>query len=167
MKKIVIVGPESTGKTSLAKQLAQHFESDYIPEYAREYISNLDREYIEDDILAIAKKQLELQENYSSNKHFLFLDTDLIVCKIWSLFKYGKCHPWILEQITKNNDCHYLLCNIDLAWQVDPQREHPHQRQEIYDLYLAELQSNNYQYSIINGIGEERLQSAINSIQSL
>jgi nicotinamide riboside kinase len=167
MKKIIIVGPESTGKSTLTQQLAKHFNCDFIPEYAIEYISKLEREYEEDDILAIAKKQYELQKEYFSKNDFVFIDTDLIVCKIWSQFKYGRCNPWILEQLSNTQDCYYLVCDIDLPWQKDKQREHPYQRDEIFQLYLSEMREKNYQFSIVSGLKNERLQSAVNIVNSL
>ena len=97
MKKIVLIGPESTGKTTLAKALAKHYDCNYVPEYARQYINDLNRPYQKEDIVTIAKKQIELEETKEKKEPFLFLDTDLIVCKIWSKFKYGECHPWILN----------------------------------------------------------------------
>lgn len=160
MNKVVIIGPESTGKSTLTKALAKHYKVPFTNEYAREYIDQLDREYDESDILTIAKNQIELEDTLSTNSHFLFLDTDLIVCKVWSEFKYGRCHPWILEQIAQRYYDHYLLCNIDLPWEEDGQREHPDHRQELFDRYQSELKKYNKSYSIISGM--DRTQLAIN-----
>ena len=98
MKKIVIIGQECTGKSTLTQALAQNFDCPYRKEYAREYIAQLSTPYTPKDILDIAKKQIEIEDAIPKNSPYLFLDTDLIVCKVWSEFKYNICHPWILEQ---------------------------------------------------------------------
>lgn len=160
MKKIVIIGPESTGKTTLTKSLAKHYNCPFVTEYAREYIDNLNRPYVEDDILKIAKKQIELEDK----KHgkYLFLDTNLIVCKVWSQYKYGRCHPWIIEQIKKREYHHYLLCDIDLKWEKDHQRENPNNREELFEIYKNELSKSESSFTIISG--ENRIQQAISKI---
>ena len=96
MKKIIITGPESSGKTTLAKALAAHFKTVSVPEFAREYIDQLGRPYVESDLLEIAKGQLRLENEMAKRaSNFLFCDTDLITIKIWALDKFGKCDPWI------------------------------------------------------------------------
>jgi NadR type nicotinamide-nucleotide adenylyltransferase len=163
MKKIVVIGPESTGKTTLTKALAKHFECDYIEEYARKFIDKLDRPYQKEDILTIAQKQIELEESQKTNQPYLFLDTDLIVCKVWSQYKYGNCHPWILQQIKTRKYHHYLLCDIDLEWQADTQRENPNNRKELFELYKKELIESGKSFSIIRG--RERLEQAIANME--
>ncbi|MDB2415544.1 ATP-binding protein [bacterium] len=165
MKKIVIIGPESTGKSTLTKALANHFNCPYVEEYAREYIDLLNGKYDKEDILNIAKKQIELEDGITSKKPYLFLDTDLIVCKVWSEFKYGHCDPWILEHIEKRYYDHYLLCDIDIPWANDGLREHPKHRQELFNIYANELTALNKTYSIVSG--ENRLQSSLDFLQSL
>lgn len=165
MKKIVIIGPECTGKSTLTKALANHFNSPYIREYAREHIDSLDRNYQRDDILTIAQKHIELEDNIKPNSKYLFLDTDLIACKVWSEFKYGQCHPWILEQIEKLYYDHYLLCDIDIPWINDGLREHPNHRKELFDIYTKELTDLNKSFSVISG--EHRLQDSIDFLLSL
>ena len=166
IKKIAITGPESTGKSFLAEKLARHFHTWWVPEFARVYIDHLDRNYTYDDILFIAKSQKE-SESVAINmaKSFVFCDTDLIVTKIWCEYKYGKCHQWILDNIENSNYDLYLLLNIDLPWQPDAQREHPDSRKELFELYLEELKSRRLPFEIISGVGDERLQNAINIIE--
>lgn len=165
VKKIAITGPESTGKSNLAKHLADHFQTVFVPEFARDYINNLSRPYNQDDILHIAKNQLQNERNVIDNANrFLFCDTELIVNKIWSLHKYNDCHPWILEQIKNNHYDLFLLCDIDLKWEFDTQREHPHLRQFFFDWYKKELEYYGFPYSIVSGEGEQRIQNAINTI---
>lgn len=165
MKKIVIIGPESTGKSTLTKALAQHFKAPFVNEYAREYINELNRDYNESDILTIAKGQIQSEDAVTTPHDYLFMDTDLIVCKVWSDFKYGHCDPWILEQIEQRHYDHYLLCDIDLAWKNDGMREHPNHRKELFEVYLNELKQYKKSFTLVSG--KNRLQSSINFIQSL
>ena len=167
-KRIAITGPESTGKSMLAENLAIHYRTEWVPEYAREYINNLDRPYNYDDILIIAKEQIRREERmFGKANQFLFCDTGLIVTKIWCEYKYGKCHKWIHDNIENHKYDLYLLADIDLSWQPDPLREHPDKRKEIFNLYLKEMEKSNLSFKIITGTGEDRLQNAISIINSM
>lgn len=165
--KIAITGPESTGKSMLAEQLAKHFSTVWVPEYAREYISRLKQEYAKKDILQIARGQLE-RENQAllHAKKFLFCDTEFLVTKIWSEHAFGNCDPWIQEKFTLHVYDLYLLTDIDLPWESDPQREHPHLRSFFFDWYKDELTKHKLPYRIISGTGEKRLLNAIHTINS-
>lgn len=165
VKKIVIIGPESTGKTTLTNALAKHFNCPSVNEYAREYIDKLNRSYKEEDILTIAQKQIELEDKEQAP--YLFIDTDLIVCKVWSEYKYGRCHPWILKQIKNRKYHHYLLCDIDLEWEQDPQRENPNDREKLFEIYKEELNKLNKSYSIVSGEKKDRLFNAIKNLSFL
>ncbi len=166
LKRIAITGPESTGKSSLCKQLASHFNDEWVPEVAREYIEKLNRPYDASDILSIAKNQITREEEMAKKaNHFLFCDTELIVTKIWSEHKYKKCDPWILNQISVHDYSLYLLCDIDLPWEQDPQREHPHLRKYFFDLYLKELKDRKLNFQILSGTGDDRLKVAIELIE--
>lgn len=162
MKKIVIIGPESTGKTTLARQLSEHIGCPMVEEYARAYIDGLNRPYQKEDLLEIARGQLKLEDQFNnSNARYLFCDTDLRVIKIWSNLKYHDVHPWILYQIRQRQYHKYLLMDIDLPWHPDPQREHPHSRQRLFDIYREELESSVVPFTIISGTGHQRLQNAL------
>ena len=167
IKKVAITGPESTGKSTLSKQLAEHFNAVLVEEYAREYIRKLNRPYQQDDILKIAKRQkeIELQKIKEANK-ILFTDTELIVTKIWSEVKYQKCHPWILKYIEQQDYDIYLLCNIDLPWEADPQREYPHLRQHLFNLYKQELETRKLNFEIISGTKEQRFENALRILEA-
>lgn len=163
-KRILITGPESTGKSWLAQQLAAHYQTAWVPEVARHYLESLGRPYQEKDLLEIARLQLAEEDRLAQQTAgFLFCDTGMLVLKIWSLHKYGRCHPFILEQLKERSYQHTLLTNIDLPWEPDPLREHPEQRQYLFNWYQRELQQQ--QYSLISGSGKERLQAAINALQ--
>ena len=163
--KIAIVGSESTGKSQLAEELALHFKTLWVKEYAREYLENLQRSYTYDDLSIIAKKQIELEDELRKNKNnFLFFDTNLIVIKVWSDFKFGKTEPWIIEEIEKRKYDLHLLCDIDLVWEDDPLREHPHEREKLFAIYKSELENFRIEYKIISGNGTERLKNAISAL---
>lgn len=167
MKRISITGPESTGKSWLAEQLAGIYTTLFVPEFAREYLQKLNRPYTFEDIATIAKEQLK-RENYLAGKacNVLFCDTDLLVTKVWSYYKYGKCDPWIEKEVNRHHYDLYLLCDIDLPWEEDPLREHPDRRKELFDIYHIELKKMNANYRIISGTGIERLNNAIYFINS-
>lgn len=161
MSKIIITGPESCGKTTLCKELSKHFSIAFSNEYAREYLNKLNRDYTQEDLLEIAKRQLQ------SEKKMQLLDTDLITIKIWSKYKYGNCDKWILSQIEtqKHEKRFYLLCKTDIPWQADKQRENPNNRAEIFNLYKKELSNLGHNYFVIEG--EERKEKSISKISSL
>jgi len=164
--RIAITGPESTGKSSLAEQLAGYFKTEFVPEYARQYINNLHRPYVYEDILEIAKGQLKNENRICENAgKMVFCDTDLIVTKIWSEHAFKKCDPWIIQNIETHPYDLYLLMNIDLPWEYDPQREHPDMRDYFFNLYRSELSFRKLPFKIISGTGETRLTNAIKIVK--
>jgi len=162
---ISITGPESTGKSSLAQALADHYGADWVPEYAREYLAFLDRPYEFDDIARIAEGQLQKEKQMSeTNPTYLFCDTDMLVCKIWSEFKFNRVDPLIDRMMSEHRYDLYLLCDIDIPWAADPLREHPDRRRELYDLYFSTLKALEVPFEVISGQGEERTLQAILAI---
>jgi nicotinamide riboside kinase len=150
----------------LAESLAKHFGSAFVPEYAREYINNLDRPYTQEDILNIAREQARREDEIAAKaEDFIFCDTELIVTKIWSEVKYGSCDPWILDSIENRKYDLYLLCYIDIPWEDDPQREHPHMREKLFQLYFDELAERGYPFVVVSGLGDERLANAVREIE--
>ena len=166
MQKIVLTGPESTGKTTLAQLLADQYRVDWVPEYARNFLEGLNRPYRESDLLDIAKGQLQLEEEFAAKANpFLFCDTGMLVLKIWSEFKYGRCHPWILEQWETRHYDLYLLCGTDTNWEFDPLREHPNQREELYFLYKKALIESEKPFMELSGSLSERCQKVLAHIE--
>jgi len=161
MLKIIVTGPESSGKTILCKALSIHFKIPYSEEFARGFLDQLDGNYKKDDLLKIAKGQLNSEENTQ------LLDTDLITIKIWSEYKYGNCNQWILEQIErqKTEKRFYLLCKADIPWEGDPQRENPNDRVELFEIYRQELDNLGHNYFIVEG--ENRIENSIAKISQL
>lgn len=168
IKKVVVIGPECTGKSELSALLAREFNTVWVEEYARAYLDSLDRPYDDTDLPLIAKGQIELEEAAAvrANK-VLICDTDLYVIKVWSNFKYGYCDPWILEQIASRKYDLYLLTYIDIPWQYDPLREHPDQRDRLYAIYLDEMSKQNVPFVEIKGDRDERRRLAVESVGGL
>jgi nicotinamide riboside kinase len=159
--KIGIVGPESTGKSDLATYLANHFNTQFVPEVARDYLNNLGRNYNYDDLLEIAKLQVAAEEKLSTENNILICDTTLLVIKIWSEVKFQKVDSNIqLEEKNRYYDL-YLLTNIDLPWEPDPLREHPDKRQYLFDLYHQQLTEKKCAFEIISGQGKQRNLNAL------
>jgi NadR type nicotinamide-nucleotide adenylyltransferase len=179
LKKIVIIGPESTGKSTLCSQLANHFQCSWVPEFAREYLLKNGMKYTYDDLLTIAKGQLELEDTMTTkatsdlnneNKDYpLFIDTDMYVMKVWCEFVFGKCHPYILNQIVQREYDLYLFCNIDLPWMADELREYPdlENRQKLYNMYKDILINQALPWVEISGNDSERLESAIKVVNKI
>jgi len=166
--KIAITGPESTGKSTLTRALAQHYQTVWVEEYARQYLDRLGRPYVASDLLTIAHGQiLNEQKSHEKARGFLFCDTEPIVLKIWSQHKYGHVADEILEICRTTSYHHYLLMDIDLPWEYDPQREHPHEREFFFTWFERELLASGASYSIISGKENERLKTAISVIDSL
>lgn len=168
IKKVVIVGPESTGKSTLSQRLAEELGTDYVPEYAREYLENINRDYNEKDLLEIAKGQLRLEDEKAEHaKEMLLCDTDLYVIKVWSEAKYRKCHPWILEQIAARKYDLYLLTYIDTPWEDDPLREHPDEkdRQYFYNIYRNIVVNSGVPWVDIRGNIEKRVSDSLKAIR--
>jgi NadR type nicotinamide-nucleotide adenylyltransferase len=165
IRKIAITGPESTGKSMLAGQLATHYNTVWVPEFARGYLEHLGKPYEEEDILSIAQGQLVAEDYwFIKAKDYLFCDTELLVTKIWSEVKYSRCDPWIIAKLNSHKYDLFLLCDIDLPWQYDPLREHPDQRQYLFDLYYKELKNRNFPFDVVRGTGRDRLTNAIQII---
>jgi NadR type nicotinamide-nucleotide adenylyltransferase len=167
-KRIILTGPESTGKTMLSTELAARFNMPFIPEYAREYILNLGRQYTYNDVVHIAKKQVELMEFYSAQKsEYLFIDTYLIITKVWFDKVFHRCPEWIDIEISKTINDLYLLCRPDIPWVPDRVRENGgHMREVLFDLYENELKNAGLNYAYVEGDGEDRIKNAILQINT-
>lgn len=166
--RIVITGPESTGKSTLTRQLAEHFGTLYIPEYARTYVEQLHREYTYADIEHIARTQVQQLAAYTARaRKFLFLDTYLIITKVWFDVVYQRHPAWIDAEISKHEIDLYLLCRTDIAWEADSVRENGGARREaLYEQYKKELEQNGCRYAVVEGLGEHRLQNAVGHVRS-
>lgn len=167
LKKIVIVGPESTGKSTLCNQLAEHFGTIWCPEYARAYLDEHGTDYSFESLLTIAKGQWHLdRQHVEKAEQFLFVDTDQYVMKVWCEYVFNRCHAWILDRIVDQHADLYLLCKPDLPWTYDPMREYPDERprQELYHIYKDLLINQHVPWVEITGSYDERLNVAVNAV---
>jgi len=181
LKKIVIIGPESTGKSTLCEQLADHYKTGWCPEYAREYLLKHGMNYTFEDLLTIAKGQIALEDKYAeeagnqlpsplATRHSpLFIDTDMYVMKVWCEFVFDNCHRFILDQVVNRKYDLYLLCNVDLPWVKDELREYPdlENRQRLYFIYKDLMINQSVPWIDISGNYEERLQKAITAVDTI
>ena len=189
LKKIVVIGPESTGKSTLCEELAAHYHTQWCPEYAREYLTKHGTNYKFDDLLTIAKGQVSLEEKYlmmfegrrakgegqtsdlsfTNNQSLLFIDTDMYVMKVWCEFVFGKCHQWIIDQIVSRKYDLYLLCNTDLPWVSDELREYPdlESREKLFHIYKDIMVNQNTPWVEVNGNYDERLKVAIAAVEKI
>ena len=170
LKKIVVIGGESTGKSTLCEQLAARFNTGWVPEYARAYLENLGREHAKEDLLVIAKGQLEQEDKLAVNaEQWLFCDTDLQVIQVWSEFKYQYCDPFISQEIKQRKYHAYILTSPDFPWEADPLREHPEPalRTYFFELYQQKITERGLPFCIVSGNKKTRLEQAVQFIQTL
>lgn len=166
MKRIVLTGPESTGKSVLSQQLAKRYNSLWLPEYARFYIAALKREYTYKDVLHIAKRQIQLEEELALfPNEYLFLDTDLIITKVWLEHVYNMVPKFIDDAIKRLPRHMHLLCDYDLPWEADPTRENPDKREFFFNWYKRELQNYNIEFKLVSGSGSSRFDSALKCLE--
>lgn len=165
--RICVIGPESTGKSSLSEFLAGRFNTVWVPEFAREYIGNLQRPYEQSDLLAIARGQVKSEEaRIPQASGMVFMDTNLLVLKVWSEHRYACVDEEIMRLHNSRRYDLYLLTDVDLPWSEDPQREHPHLRAHFMAIYRSLIGSTGVPFHIISGSGVERSSSALNAIDS-
>ena len=185
--KVVVIGPESTGKSTLCEKLAAHYNTIWVEEYAREFLLKNGNAYTQQDLLTIAKGQIEneekaiqlLSESGSSsplgglrglpNVKLLLIDTDMLVMKVWSEFVFNACDYFILNQIVERKyDC-YLLCEPDIDWVKDELREYPdlETRSKLYHHYKDLMVHQHCNWISIKGDYESRFLKAISHIDKL
>jgi nicotinamide riboside kinase len=194
MKKIVIIGPESTGKSTLCEQLANKYGTLWCPEFARQYLLKHGMEYSYDDLLTIAKGQIDLENKFveevtkaesrqnesdlktgsdkgsqQESPEFLFIDTDMYVMKVWCEVVFENCHTWVLKQIAKRQYDLFLLCDVDLPWVKDELREYPDLefRKNLFKMYRDLLINQKTKWAEISGTDTQRLQMAVSIIDTV
>lgn len=145
--RVGIIGPECTGKSTLARYLANRYHGVLVPEYAREYMENLNRPYTIEDVETIARHQIEQLQDLKDGLYFF--DTELIITKVWFEHKYGSCPEWLVKAIHDYPMDTYLLTYPDMKWQPDPVRENPAIRLELFERYEHEVQVLDIPYYIV------------------
>jgi len=182
-KKIVVLGPESTGKSTLCEQLALHYNTLWVPEFARAYLLEHGMNYSYQDLLTIATGQLELEDKYfndlqlnrsnqspnNTHQSLLIIDTNMHVMKVWCEFVFNKCHDWILDQVSDRKYDLYLLCNTDLPWVKDELREYPDlkSRQNLFYIYKEIMVNQSIPWVEISGDYKQRFERAVVAVDDL
>lgn len=187
----MVIGPESTGKTTLCSKLAKHYHTFWVPEYARAHLLKNGTQYSYEDLLIIAKQQVALEEagigqltaesktaavlrehtesfTQRADK-FIFIDTDMYVMKVWCEYVFNNCHTWILNRIAERKYDGYILCNPDVEWVRDELREYPDQltREKLYCYYRDLMVNQPVPWLDVKGNYNQRLEKSINFIDSL
>ena len=179
LKKIVVIGPESTGKSTLCGYLADYYNTLWCPEFAREYLLENGTAYTIDDLITITKGQLDAVQKYTRALQSqidqtgivkpLIVDTDMYVMKVWAEYVFGTCPTFILDEINKQDYDLYLLCKPDIPWVKDELREYPDEkpRQELFQIYKDILINQQTPWVEISGGFETRNQKAVAAIDAL
>lgn len=157
--RIAVVGPESTGKSTLAKKLAEYFESLYIPEFARTYLEAKGPDYELNDLEQIILGQ-EAAMNVDGDSHLIF-DTDLLNLYLWKKERYGLDDLALLSRWSEMKIDLFLVCNLDIPWTFDPLRESKGKRSELFDAHLQFLKAFKKNFVLVQGEGEARTEGAI------
>jgi NadR type nicotinamide-nucleotide adenylyltransferase len=164
--KIAIIGPESTGKSTLVQLLATHFNAPFVPEFARTYLKKKHPpNYDFADLEAIARGQISaMAEAEKRAEKRVFFDTDLITLHIWALDKFGKPIPFVEANLKKLKANFYLVCKPDIPWQPDPLREDATRRDLLFEWNMHVLEGLDANSAVISGMGDARLKSAITAV---
>lgn len=165
--RIAVTGPESTGKSALCEALARHFNTVWVPEYARTYLQHRRPPYTPDMLDHIATGQTDSENAYAQRTDgLLFCDTEMTVMKVWCEHAFGKSTPHIENLYNRQ---HYPLCfltDVDLPWEPDPLREHPQLRLYFFNKYKHLLEQSGQPFCIISGMGDERFAQAIRRVEA-
>jgi NadR type nicotinamide-nucleotide adenylyltransferase len=166
VKRIAVIGPESTGKSELCSQLSLHYQTKWVPEFARKYIPKISHPYRIEDIIEIYKTQFQQeQELAATSDNFLFIDTEFILAKVWCEHVFQSCPPYIDEMIAAHPYDLYLLTSPDLPWEYDPLRENPGKGEFFFNWYKKLLEKNQFNFGVVSGQGHQRTVSAITIIE--
>lgn len=167
--RVAIVGPESTGKSTIASALASYFDTVCVPEFAREYCKDLNRNYTLEDEVNMFHGQLALEEALatSAKNDLLICDTMVLTVKIWCDHLFDATPESILEKIEDLSYDLYLLMDIDLPWEDDALRDFPDLREHFMQIWHQELQDINAHYQVISGLGDERFENARKAIEEI
>lgn len=165
--KIAVVGPESTGKSTIAERLARHYRTVCVPEYAREYCRHLDRQYTLQDELNMFYGQLALERSLVplAQHGLVFCDTMFLTIKVWCDHLFGYTPNEVHEALQKQDYDFFLLMDIDLPWIDDPLRDFPDLREHFMQVWHRELQAIGADYRVVSGLGEQRFARALQAVE--
>lgn len=168
VRRVCVFGPESTGKSTLAKQLAERFGTVYVPEYAKTYIETTGKEIDDDDMLAIARGQCALEDAVARDANrVLFCDSDLVTSIIWSGRLVGRVPEWLRKEADRRHYDLYLLTHYDVPWVDDVHRYIPEESPAFFDRCVLELESRKRPFSQIKGGWEERFNLAVAAVEKM
>ena len=162
---VFITGAESTGKSTLAKELSRHFGVSYIPEFAREYIGSLNKPYDIKDLETIAQRQISDIARLTC-QDLVFFDTGLVITYVWYEVKYNVVPDFLLRAMDELAKGKYLICEPDLPWIDDPLRENPFIREKLNIRYKELISQFGFEFTIISGRGKVRLNQAIKAVEN-
>ncbi len=169
IRKIAVVGPESSGKTTLTRNIANRLEEPWVPEFARKFLTDLDRPYDETDLVEIARGQVASEEEAKNRSaKCIVCDTDHVVIRIWSIIKYGVIASDLQEILDAQQPADlYILTDPNIPWEYDPLRENPFDRDFLFEQYFRYLKERRYRFRIVSGSQEERLSQALEEVKTL
>jgi len=161
--KIAVVGPESTGKSTMANFLAKELSTFCVPEYARYYCENLNKQYTVEDEVNMFHGQRALEEAIAARvaNNLLLCDTTILTVKIWCDHLFQFTPDIVVNEIKTRKYDLYLLMDIDLPWEDDPLRDFPDQREHFLEMWKKELNAINANYVLVSGIGEQRMNNGL------
>lgn len=171
--RVALVGPESSGKTTLARLLAEHYGAAWVEEYVREYMERRDvgrgyaRPFAFDDLEPIGRGQIEAEDRAADGASLLFCDTELLTTEIWGEIYFGAAPEWVRRESRRRRYDLYLLLAPDIAWDDDGTREFPHRRREHFDRLRDELDARGLRYTVIRGDYDARFRAAIAAVGEL
>ena len=166
--RVVLTGSESTGKTTLAEQLARHYGAELVPEFVRGYAEQHGGVIQFSDHGPIARGQIALEDEHIARAGQLVVqDTDLLSTVVYCRHYFGACPPWIEEAATARRPDLYLLCEIDLDWIADGVRDRGHMRDEMQQLFRDAVLASGVATAIVSGTGDERLERAVDAIDAM
>lgn len=167
-RRVVLTGSECTGKTTLTADLARHYHAVWVPEYVRSYAAWKGAPLDAGDVEPIAQGQIAVQDAALMRaRRLLLLDTDLLSTAVYARHYYGRCPDWITQAALARSADLYLLCDIDVPWAADPQRDRPHEREQLQALFEEALRSGNFPVVPIRGNWRERFHAARTAIDGL
>ena len=172
MKRVVLTGSESTGKTTLAERLARHYGVSWVPEFVRDYAAAKSSPLDATDVDAIARGQVAREDDYrsraeGSNERLLIGDTDLLSTAVYAAHYYGRAPEWVVEAARQRRPDLYLLLDVDLPWTPDPQRDRGHLRAEMQALFRAAVEASGTPFVIVSGDSTARFAAARAAIDKL
>jgi NadR type nicotinamide-nucleotide adenylyltransferase len=171
VKRVVVTGSESTGKTELARKLAKHFGAELVPEFVREFAEARNGVITFADHGPIARGQIELEDRHAAaarrDGRIVIQDTDLLSTVVYCEHYFGGCPAWIVDAARERRPDLYLLCEIDVPWVADAVRDRGHMREEMQSLFRSAVQASGSPVTVIGGSWDSRWASALSSVGKL